>query len=85
MDKPYFSELSDIPVGNVLYKSWVDHLMGLSKDDMVDMAKAGLTYQVEAIEKMINEIVAGGTIPPSLKKKIKAIVNVTKSQASKMR
>lgn len=85
MNKPYLSELIQVRPGNSLYVKWLKYAISLTKEDMANMVDNGLTYQARSLRSMVNEMIAGGAAPESLRRKLDLIVLATERAAGNLR
>ncbi len=82
--EPFFNELKQLQPSNALYHNWWKYALKLSKDDILNIVRNGLTYQADGIISMIKEFTAGQQIPKTLDKKLNLFKHVCRKNASKM-
>ncbi len=85
MDKPFFHELANIKVSNRLYNGWLEYILSLTREDVLDIVDNGFTYQANALRSMVREVIAGQPIPGTLPKKLDTIVIAAQKAARSLR
>lgn len=82
--EPFLNELENLEPSNALYHNWWKYALKLSRDDVLNIVRGGLTYQADALISMIKEMTAGQDLPGTLQKKLKLIKTLCRNNASKM-
>lgn len=80
----FFHELKLLKVSNNAYQLWVDYALSLSREDVLEMIDNGLIYQIQALDNMIREIIAGQQAPKTLLKKLRVILAATENKLQKL-
>lgn len=80
----FFTELQHFEPSNTLYHKWWSYALKMTKADILDIVRNGLTYQADGLVSMIKEITSGQQIPGSLQKKLKLLQLLCRKNASEM-
>lgn len=82
---PYLSELENLTPKNPLHRRWMQYARSLPREHFLMLIRNGLTHQARAIRSMVREVISGGTMPPSLEKKLELLVAQAENEANKIR
>jgi hypothetical protein len=85
MEESFFKELKTVKAGNALYQNWLDYTLSLTKSDIREIVKNGMTYQADGLRSMIRELIAGQPVPKTLHRKLDLILVISRKKANELR